>query len=122
MRSREVLIFSASYQLDSNWRNSRRITSSRVRLLPAMLMRRIDHVHTKTYLELYDWLGPEELLHQVPQGWRDDWDAADPDSFHRRTGSTCRMMNRVLCSAGVTENHSLVSEMPLSAPAHTAER
>ena len=30
-----------SYQADSNWRNSRRTTSSRVRLLPPMLMRQM---------------------------------------------------------------------------------
>ena len=36
------------------------------------------------------------------------------DSFQRRTGSICRIANRVRCSAWVTENHSLVSEKPLS--------
>ncbi len=55
-------------------------------LNPAMLMRRIDHVHTRTYLELYDWLGPRELLDDVPAGWADDWNAASPDSFRRQTG------------------------------------
>ena len=39
-RSRESLIRLPSYQVDSNWRNSRRTTSSRVRVLPATLMRR----------------------------------------------------------------------------------
>ena len=36
------------------------------------------------------------------------------ESFHRRTGSICRIANRVRCSDWVTENHSLVSEKPLS--------
>jgi glutamate synthase domain-containing protein 2 len=55
-------------------------------LSPAMLMRRIDHVHTRSYLELYDWLGPRELLDGVPPDWADDWNAASPDSFRRQTG------------------------------------
>ena len=36
------------------------------------------------------------------------------ESFQRRTGSICRIANRVRCSDWVTENHSLVSENPLS--------
>ncbi len=39
-RSRESLILRPSYHDDSNWRNSRRITSSRVLLLPETLTRR----------------------------------------------------------------------------------
>ncbi len=34
------------------------------------------------------------------------------ESFHCRTGSTCRIVNRVRCSPRVTENHSLVRLMP----------
>jgi hypothetical protein len=48
-------------------------------------MRRVDHIHTKSYFELYDWLQPGELLDEPPPGWADDWAAADPDDFHRRT-------------------------------------
>ena len=33
------------------------------------------------------------------------------ESFHCRTGSTWRMVNRVRCSDGDTENHSLVRLM-----------
>jgi glutamate synthase domain-containing protein 2 len=55
-------------------------------LHPAMLIRRIDHVRSRTYAELYDWLEPGELLDQAPSGWADDWAAADPDSFRRRSG------------------------------------
>jgi glutamate synthase domain-containing protein 2 len=54
-------------------------------LHPAMLMRRIDHVNTRSYLELYDWLQPGELFDDVPAGWADDWAAASPDSFQRHT-------------------------------------
>jgi len=39
-RSRDSLMRRPSYHDDSNWRNSRRTTSSRVRVLPATLMRR----------------------------------------------------------------------------------
>ena len=53
---------------------------------PAMLMRRIDHVHTKSYAELYSWLGRGELLADPPQDWSDDWHAASADSFVRRSG------------------------------------
>jgi len=54
-------------------------------LHPAMLMRRIDHVRTASYLELYDWLGPGELLHEAPPDWAADWAAASPDRFTRQT-------------------------------------
>jgi glutamate synthase domain-containing protein 2 len=54
-------------------------------LHPAMLMRRIDHVHTRSYLELYEWLRPGELFDDVPAGWADDWAAASPDTFQRNT-------------------------------------
>ncbi len=55
-------------------------------LNPAMLMRRIDHVHTASYLELYDWLAPGELLAAPPGDWAADWAAASADSFVRQTG------------------------------------
>jgi glutamate synthase domain-containing protein 2 len=58
--------------------------SSTRELSPAMLMRRIDHVHTASYAELYDWLEPDELLHSPPPEWAGDWAAADADTFVRR--------------------------------------
>jgi glutamate synthase domain-containing protein 2 len=54
-------------------------------LHPAMLMRRIDHVHTASYLELHHWLEPRELLDGPPPEWAGDWAAASPDSFTRQT-------------------------------------
>jgi hypothetical protein len=48
-------------------------------------MRRIDHVHTASYFELYDWLAPRELLDDPPADWIEDWQAASPDSFLRQT-------------------------------------
>lgn len=36
------------------------------------------------------------------------------DSFHRRTGSSCRMAKRVRCSVRDTENQNLVRWMPES--------
>jgi glutamate synthase domain-containing protein 2 len=54
-------------------------------LHPAMLMRRIDHIHTASYFDLYDWMGPGQLLDDPPEGWSEDWAAASPDSFLRQT-------------------------------------
>jgi hypothetical protein len=48
-----------------------------------MLMRRIDHVHSKTYADLYEWLSPGELLADAPGRWADDWHAASADTFRR---------------------------------------
>ncbi|HEY2041804.1 MAG TPA: FMN-binding glutamate synthase family protein [Jatrophihabitans sp.] len=52
-------------------------------LHPAMLMRRIDHVNTRSYAELYDWLSPGELLTDAPPDWASDWTAASADTFNR---------------------------------------
>lgn len=54
-------------------------------LHPAMLFRRVDHVCSASYQDLYEWLEPGQLLAQPPKGWAADWQAADPDSFTRRT-------------------------------------
>jgi hypothetical protein len=53
---------------------------------PHNLMRRIDHVHTYSYAELYDWLEPSQLLDEPPAAWAVDWERADPDSFAPRRG------------------------------------
>ena len=52
-------------------------------LNPAMLMRRIDHVRTDSYAQLYDWLAPKQLLHEPPEDWAADWAAASADTFLR---------------------------------------
>jgi hypothetical protein len=52
-------------------------------LSPAMLLRRVDHVRTATYAELYEWLTPGELLAEPPRDWAQDWAAASPDTFAR---------------------------------------
>lgn len=52
-------------------------------LSPAMLRRRIGHMNTQSYAELYNWLEPGELLHEPPQDWAQDWAAASADSFPR---------------------------------------
>jgi glutamate synthase domain-containing protein 2 len=54
-------------------------------LHPAMLMRRIDHVRTDSYADLYDWLAAGELLDDAPADWAADWAAASPDTFTRQT-------------------------------------
>lgn len=52
-----------------------------VELSPLMLRRRIGHMNTKSYAELYDWINPGELLADVPAAWAKDWAFANPDSF-----------------------------------------
>jgi glutamate synthase domain-containing protein 2 len=51
---------------------------------PHHLVRRIDHVQSLSYAELYEWLGEGELLSDPPESWRADWERADPDSFASR--------------------------------------
>jgi len=52
-------------------------------LHPAMLMRRIDHIRSRSYADLYDWLQPGQLLAEPPRDWVADWEAASPDTFAR---------------------------------------
>ncbi|WP_077797110.1 FMN-binding glutamate synthase family protein [Streptomyces sp. JHA26] len=50
-------------------------------LRPHMLRRRIDPLTERSYEELYEWLGPGQLLVEPPASWAADWKAADPDRF-----------------------------------------
>jgi glutamate synthase domain-containing protein 2 len=49
---------------------------------PHHLVRRVDHVTSASYAELYEWLAPGQLLDEPPRTWAADWARADPDSFH----------------------------------------
>ncbi len=51
---------------------------------PHHLVRRVDHVTSRSYAELYDWLEPGQLLDEPPESWPADWARADPDSFAPR--------------------------------------
>lgn len=51
----------------------------------SMLTRRVTHCQTSTYADLYEWLKPGELLAEAPSSWAREWNAADPDSFARRS-------------------------------------
>ena len=51
---------------------------------PHHLVRRVDHVTSRSYAELYEWLEPGQLLHEPPESWQADWARADPDSFAPR--------------------------------------
>jgi glutamate synthase domain-containing protein 2 len=51
---------------------------------PHNLMRRVDHITSRSYAELYEWLAPGELLDEAPESWAVDWARADPDSFAPR--------------------------------------
>ena len=53
-------------------------------ITPHHLVRRVDHVTTLSYAELYQWLRPGELLEEPPEAWATDWARADPDSFAPR--------------------------------------
>ncbi|MCM6775544.1 FMN-binding glutamate synthase family protein [Nocardia sp. CDC159] len=50
-------------------------------LTPHMLRKKVSPTLMRSYAELYEWLEPGQLLDDPPQGWRADWEAADPDSF-----------------------------------------
>lgn len=50
-------------------------------LHPEQLMRRVGHMDTRSYAQLFDWLEPGELLADPPRAWAADWKAADPDRF-----------------------------------------
>jgi len=50
-------------------------------LRPEMVQRRVSQRKTSTYAELYHYLRPGELLAEPVQGWDEDWQAADPDTF-----------------------------------------
>ncbi|MCW2982476.1 MAG: FMN-binding glutamate synthase family protein [Conexibacter sp.] len=51
---------------------------------PHNLMRRVDHITTRSYAELYEWLAPGQLLDEAPEAWAADWAHADPDGFAPR--------------------------------------
>lgn len=46
-----------------------------------MLRRRTDHLTTKSYASIYNWLRPGELLVDPPRGWAADWEEADSEHF-----------------------------------------
>ena len=51
---------------------------------PHNLMRRVDHVTSRSYAELYEWLAPAQLLDDPPASWATDWRHASPDTFAPR--------------------------------------
>nr|WP_063729605.1 FMN-binding glutamate synthase family protein [Streptomyces sp. RTd22] len=50
-------------------------------LRPHMLRTRIDPFTVRSHAELYEWLGPGQLLADPPATWAEDWAAADPGRF-----------------------------------------
>ena len=56
-------------------------------LHPGLLNRRIDHLTTMSYAELYEWLEPGQLLTDPPESWRDDWELADAAAFGARVAN-----------------------------------
>ena len=51
---------------------------------PHYLVRRVDHVTSLSYADLFEWLSPRQLLDEPPESWAADWRRADPDSFKPR--------------------------------------
>ncbi|MGD9986838.1 FMN-binding glutamate synthase family protein [Pseudonocardia sp.] len=50
---------------------------------PHQLRRRIGHMDTRSYAELFDWLANGELLAEPPRGWAGDWNLASAEHFGR---------------------------------------
>jgi glutamate synthase domain-containing protein 2 len=51
---------------------------------PHHLVRRVDHISSRSYADLFEWLSPRQLLDEPPESWVRDWHRADPDSFRPR--------------------------------------
>ena len=58
---------------------------------PHHLVRRVDHVNSRTYAELYEWLAPGELVEEPPEAWAVDWERADANSFTPRETTSRRV-------------------------------
>ncbi|MHA7172467.1 FMN-binding glutamate synthase family protein [Arthrobacter monumenti] len=50
-------------------------------LSPRMLRRRVDHLKTRSYAKIYNWVEPGELLNNPPHNWAEDWEWANADYF-----------------------------------------
>lgn len=50
-------------------------------LTTRMMRRRVDHLSTRSYASIYNWLRTDELLNHPPAGWDVDWQEADADHF-----------------------------------------
>jgi len=57
---------------------------------PHHLVRRVNHVESRSYAELHEWLEPGVLLRDPPEGWVTDWERSDPDSFAPRQPQAAR--------------------------------
>jgi glutamate synthase domain-containing protein 2 len=62
--------------------------SSPSEVSPHHLVRRVDHVRSASYADLYEWLVPGQLVEEPPESWSLDWERADPDTFAARTPET----------------------------------
>lgn len=50
-------------------------------LNPRMLRRRVDHLKTRSYAKIFNWMQPSELLIEPPRNWSEDWELANADYF-----------------------------------------
>jgi glutamate synthase domain-containing protein 2 len=51
---------------------------------PHHLVRRVDHMNSLSYEQMYEWLTPGQLLQEPPETWAADWERADADRFAPR--------------------------------------
>jgi hypothetical protein len=54
---------------------------------PHHLVRRVDHMNSLSYEQMYEWLKPGQLLQEPPDTWVADWKRADADSFAPRANA-----------------------------------
>ncbi len=52
---------------------------------PHHLVRRVDHMNSLSYEQMYEWLTPGQLLQEPPETWAADWERADAENFAPRT-------------------------------------
>jgi glutamate synthase domain-containing protein 2 len=51
---------------------------------PHHLVRRVDHMNSLSYEQMYEWLKPGQLLQEAPETWAADWERADAENFAPR--------------------------------------
>jgi glutamate synthase domain-containing protein 2 len=57
---------------------------------PHHLVRRVDHMNSLSYEQMYEWLKPGQLLEEPPETWAADWERADADRFTPRAAPATR--------------------------------
>lgn len=69
-------------------------------LSPRMLRRRVDHLTTRSYANIYNWMEPGELLTGPPRSWTEDWNLANADYFREPPKGTVEDEQKAEAVAG----------------------